>query len=256
MLSLQELILSLVFLAITSLIVYHFLLLRSDPNEPPLVKGPLPFLGCAMSLQRNFKSFLLESRTKHGDIFTIYVAGQRIHIIADPVDGIPTLFRNRNFGFDDFSNTMRKKQFLNTVDELKDASMTKELHTTAMTLLLSVDATSVLVDRLLAHSEPTLKQMVDSVGYEWKEVNLIDWCCRFVFELSNTALMGPNFPKDDEFYQDLMKFDNNLVTVWKTPEMFLWKEQAIARRLVRRIQTFWTSESDVCEFVRARVEAP
>src|SRR5271169_4074266 len=106
MISLQELVLSLIFLAVSSLIVYHFFLLRNGPNEPPLVKGPLPFLGCAMSLQRDFRSFLLENRAKYGDIFSVYVAGQQIHIIADPVDGIPALFRNRNFGFSEFAETM------------------------------------------------------------------------------------------------------------------------------------------------------
>src|SRR5271169_6189158 len=141
MISLQELVLSLIFLAVSSLIVYHFFLLRNGPNEPPLVKGPLPFLGCALSLQRNFKSFLLENRTKHGDIFTIYVGGQHIHIIADPVDGIPTFFRNKNFGSGDFADGMRKKQFLNTVEEIRDTAMTKSLYATVIPSLFSAEAT-------------------------------------------------------------------------------------------------------------------
>src|SRR5271170_1385924 len=120
MASFQELLLSFICLALSSIIFHHFFLLRNGPNEPPLVKGPLPFLGCAISLQRNFQSFLLQNRAKWGDIFCIYVAGQRIHIIADPVDGIPALFRNRNFGFGDFSASMRKKQFLNTVEEIQN----------------------------------------------------------------------------------------------------------------------------------------
>src|SRR5277367_4959716 len=254
MASFQELLLSFACLALSIVIIHHFFLLLNGPNEPPLVKGPLPFLGCAMSLQRDFRSFLLENRAKYGDIFSVYVAGQQIHIIADQVDGIPALFRNRNFGFSEFAETMRKKQFLNTVEEIHDTSMTNGLYANVISSLLSLEAVNVLVNRLLAHSEPTLKRLVESVGNEWKEVDLIDWCCRFAFEFSNNALMGPNFPKDDELYQDLMKFDNSFVTVWKTPEIFLWKEQAIARKLIERMKAFYANLMDPSEFVRLRLE--
>ena len=254
MASFQELVLSFACLALSSITIHHFFLLRNGPNEPPLVKGPLPFLGCAISLQRNFRSFLLQNRAKYGDIFCIYVAGKRIHIISDPVDGIPTHFRNRNFGFSNFSESMRRKVFLNTVEEIQNTSMSNDLAASLIPSLLSVEATNVLVDRLLAHSEPTLKRWTESVGNEWKQVDLIDWCCRFVFELSTTALMGPSFPKDDELYRDLMKFDNNLVTVWRNPEIFLWKEQAVARKLIQRMKTFYANGMDPSEIVRVRVE--
>ena len=98
---------------VSGAIFHHYFILGNDPYEPPLVKGRVPFLGCLLPFQRDMQSFLLQNQAKHGGIFSIYVAGQRIHIISDPVDGIPAYFRSRSFGFREFAEVMRRKSFLN-----------------------------------------------------------------------------------------------------------------------------------------------
>jgi hypothetical protein len=46
---------------------YHFLFVTSGPNEPPLVRGIIPFLGVAPSFLRNPEPFLLDCQKRYGD---------------------------------------------------------------------------------------------------------------------------------------------------------------------------------------------
>nr|XP_025045048.1 prostacyclin synthase isoform X1 [Pelodiscus sinensis] len=54
------------------------------PNEPPLDRGFVPRLGHAMEFGKDAASFLSKMKQKHGDIFTIQVAGKFITILLDP----------------------------------------------------------------------------------------------------------------------------------------------------------------------------
>jgi Cytochrome P450 len=233
--SLEQLGISILCLVIAA-IVHHVFILSNGPNEPPLVKGPLPFLGCALSLRRDFRSFLMENAKKYGGIYSIYVLGSRIHVLSDPTDGVPAHFRSRNFGFKSFSLNMRRKMFLNTEAELRNDAMAQDLGGVLVPALLSIEGTKGLTERLMAHLQPTLDRLVESMGYEWREVDLVQWCFKLVFELGNLAIMGTDFPRDNLFYRDLMEFDSNLVTVWKNPAFLLRKEMSLAKKLLRRIE--------------------
>ena len=254
MLSATEIVVLLFITAASAITFHHYFLLRNGPSEPPLVKGPWPILGCAFHLQRDFKSFLLKNRARYGGIFTIYVADQRFHIISDPIDGIPTYFRSRNFGFQDFSETMRRKQFLNTPDEINDDAMSQQLQASLGPGLLSTEATNELTNRLIQHLPSTIEGMMRSLGEGWQQVDLIEWCSKTVFELSNLAVMGSTFPRDEQMYKDLLQFEDNLMTVWKMPELFLRKEQALARRLLARTKQFYERGMEACSIVSMRCQ--
>ena len=254
MLSFQEIGLALFCVLITGVICYHYFILGNDPHEPPLVKGQLPFLGCAIPLQRDMQSFLLQNQAKHGGIFTIYVAGQRIHIISDPVDGVPAYFRSRNFGFHEFAEVMRRKTFLNTEEELRDDSMTNDLAGTYPTRLLSHEATTELTERLVAHVQPCLDRLMDAMGDDWKEVDLVEWSSNMVFELSNVALMGSTFPNDSELFHDLLQFEENFVTTWKLPPFLIKKQQALAQKLIDRMQNIYEKGMDPAQIIRKRMQ--
>ncbi|XP_026576105.1 7-alpha-hydroxycholest-4-en-3-one 12-alpha-hydroxylase-like [Pseudonaja textilis] len=57
---------------------------RKRPKEPPLDKGLIPWVGHGLSLSKQPFSFLEQMRKKHGDIFTLLIGGQYIHILMDP----------------------------------------------------------------------------------------------------------------------------------------------------------------------------
>lgn len=253
MLSIQIL-LSLLTVVITGSIFYHFVFLRNDPNEPPLVKGSIPFLGCAIPFQRDIKSFLLQNQAKYGGIYTIYVGGKRIHIISDPVEGVPALFRHKSFGFMEFAEVMRKKQFLNTEEEVRDVDMTNDLAGTYAPALLSNEATAELTNRMVQQLQPCVDRLIEEIGDEWKEIDLVDWCCKLVFNLSNVAVMGNTFPKDNELYRDLLQFEENFLTVWKLPAFLVKKEQALAQKLIDRMKEIYENGMDAGAITRKRIQ--
>ena len=56
---------------------------RSRVGEPPLVRGA-PLLGSALAFGRDAPGFLADCRRRHGDVFTITVAAQRMTFVLDP----------------------------------------------------------------------------------------------------------------------------------------------------------------------------
>lgn len=51
-----------------------YLFYRRD-GEPPLVNGWIPFLGKALEFRKNAHGFLAAHKEKHGDVFTVLIAG-------------------------------------------------------------------------------------------------------------------------------------------------------------------------------------
>ena len=60
---------------------FHFC--RRD-DEPPLITGWIPYLGKAVEFGKNAHMFLAAHKEKHGDIFTILIAGW-YHCVFDEI---------------------------------------------------------------------------------------------------------------------------------------------------------------------------
>ncbi|XP_051832519.1 prostacyclin synthase isoform X1 [Antechinus flavipes] len=54
------------------------------PGEPPLDQGLIPWLGHASEFGKDAAGFLSRMEKKHGDIFTVLVAGRFITVLLDP----------------------------------------------------------------------------------------------------------------------------------------------------------------------------
>jgi hypothetical protein len=151
---------------------------------------------------------------------------------------------------------MRLKAFINTKEEVEDDEFTERLVSTIHNDLLSNEGTIELTRRFVEHMKPGLLRFMDEIGEEWKEVDLLDFCSRLVFELSNIAVMGPTFPKDRELYDDLLKFEDNFMRSFQMPTFMIKKEQAHAKKLVDRMQEVYEKGMDACRLVRVRVKVP
>ncbi|XP_056247337.1 5-beta-cholestane-3-alpha,7-alpha-diol 12-alpha-hydroxylase-like [Seriola aureovittata] len=55
------------------------------PGEPPLDKGLIPWLGHVLEFRRNTSKFLERMKQKHGDVFTVQLAGFYITFLQDPL---------------------------------------------------------------------------------------------------------------------------------------------------------------------------
>ncbi|CAH6777583.1 7-alpha-hydroxycholest-4-en-3-one 12-alpha-hydroxylase [Phodopus roborovskii] len=67
------------------------LLRHRRPQEPPLDKGFVPWLGHAMAFRKNMFEFLKGMRAKHGDVFTVQLGGQYFTFLMDPLSFGPIL---------------------------------------------------------------------------------------------------------------------------------------------------------------------
>ncbi|CAL8402117.1 unnamed protein product [Arctogadus glacialis] len=73
------------FLLIQAVILYFILAKRSrSSTDPPLDKGLIPWLGHALEFGRDAAKFLNRMKKKHGDIFTVRVAGRYVTVLLDP----------------------------------------------------------------------------------------------------------------------------------------------------------------------------
>lgn len=79
--------------AVGVVFAHHVLLVNSRPNEPPLVRGIVPFVGVALSICAIQKG---SSWSADGAMvtYTLYMGGRRMHAVCDPISGIPTVYRN------------------------------------------------------------------------------------------------------------------------------------------------------------------
>jgi len=87
----------LVVLLLIALLSNHFLGAK-NVIYPPLIKGWVPWLGCAFDFGEAPLNFVRESWLKHGAIFTLYAAGQRMTFLTD-VNDFPLFFNSAQADF-------------------------------------------------------------------------------------------------------------------------------------------------------------
>ncbi|XP_077109419.1 prostacyclin synthase [Ranitomeya variabilis] len=77
-------------ISLTALIWAALLRRRRRNDEPPLDCGLIPWLGHALEFGSDAAMFLTRMKAKHGDIFTIKVAGKFVTVLLDPhsYDGV------------------------------------------------------------------------------------------------------------------------------------------------------------------------
>ncbi|XP_078804055.1 prostacyclin synthase isoform X2 [Oryzias latipes] len=81
-----------ILLLLNGLLIFYVLCFnrKRQQKEPPLDKGFLPWLGHALEFGKNAAKFLTRMKEKHGDIFTVRVAGNYVTVLLDPhaFDGV------------------------------------------------------------------------------------------------------------------------------------------------------------------------
>ncbi|KAM9099229.1 5-beta-cholestane-3-alpha,7-alpha-diol 12-alpha-hydroxylase-like [Sarcophilus harrisii] len=231
----------LIVLVTTVLVVLYRLgaLRQRRVNEPPLDKGLIPWLGHAMDFCKDASSFLKRMQERHGDIFTVQMAGRYITFVTDPFsfDAILKESRSRL----DSSNLISGLVF--KVFEFQGQECHGNImHNSTPKYLMGtglVGLTQAMMDNLqILMLEPDAGRR--SGPQEWKQKGLFQYCCNTVFRAGYLALFGhlPTNGKADHA-QDLLQSQKvfeefrNLDTLF--PQAFysvlLPKEKEEMRRL-------------------------
>ena len=87
----------LVVFPVIALLSLHFLFAKNT-RYPPLIKGWIPWLGCTIDFGKAPLDFIKKSWQRHGAVFTLYAAGQRMTFLTD-VDDLPLFFNSPQADF-------------------------------------------------------------------------------------------------------------------------------------------------------------
>jgi hypothetical protein len=224
---------------------YHFFFINNGPNGPPMIRGTLPFLGVALEFLRNPEQFLLKCQELHGDIFTIYIGGKRIHIICDSINAIPTIYRNFNlFGFSVLQQYFDMVLFGDSERHAKDVKMHRDSIDKLAPNLLAQDMVDDLVKIFNTNLQSILSRETANLNVDGqleREGVIVDldvWVKKLMFECSGKTLFGETWPTEDQFFNDYYQFEEGAYKLLKGyPYVFTRKAVQARERYYQRLVT-------------------
>ncbi|XP_077123887.1 5-beta-cholestane-3-alpha,7-alpha-diol 12-alpha-hydroxylase-like isoform X2 [Ranitomeya variabilis] len=180
---------------------------KRRPNEPPLDKGTIPWLGYALDFRKNTAGFLKNMQKKHGDIFTVQIGGYYFTFVTDPLSFGPIVKEARaRLDFEKFAMELVARVFgyhSGTNDhKLLEKASTK--HLMGDGLVLMTQAMMDNLQNLMLHS-------VDSVDGEkkWQQDGLFNYSYNIVFRAGYLALFGNESAKSQGNSEKAKKHDRD-----------------------------------------------
>ncbi|XP_053172108.1 prostacyclin synthase [Scomber japonicus] len=175
-------------------------------NEPPLDKGFVPWLGHALEFGKDAAKFLARMKEKHGDIFTVCVAGHYVTVLLDPNSFDDVLNDTVFLDFTRNRNHLKKRIFsLQLPTSLRPSAERKwmEMHFQGFSLSkLSTSMTTHLQNLLLNEQKSCSPS-------EWSQEGLFSLCYSLLFRAGYLTL----FERTDNtaaVYKEFRKFDDLL----------------------------------------------
>ncbi|XP_008318139.1 prostacyclin synthase [Cynoglossus semilaevis] len=199
-----------VFLLIHAVLLYFILTHRSrSKGEPPLDKGIVPWLGHALEFGRDVSKFLNRMKQKHGDIFTVRVAGRYVTVLLDPHSYDQVIHDPESLDFTRYARVLMDRIFNlrlpHQQPERSKALMKKHFVGTNLNALNS--STS-------RHLQALLKGEMPSNQKHWKDEELFDFSYRILFKAGYLTLFGGeqnnNGSDPSRVYQEYKVFDGLL----------------------------------------------
>ncbi|KAF7240858.1 Prostacyclin synthase [Varanus komodoensis] len=143
------------------LLLTHRLRRSRRPDEPPLDKGLIPWLGHALEFGQDAASFLSDMQKKHGDIFTIQAAGKFVTVLLDPRSYDAVLWESSSkLDFGQYARILMDRMFdvqLPDYDPKKEKAMLKTTlqnkNLTTLTQAVSFNLRTILLDSSKVHGQ-------------------------------------------------------------------------------------------------------
>ncbi|XP_053323576.1 5-beta-cholestane-3-alpha,7-alpha-diol 12-alpha-hydroxylase [Spea bombifrons] len=197
---------ALVICAITGLYMLGMFRKRR-PNEPPLDKGTIPWLGYALDFRNNSAVFLQKMQKKHGDIFTVQIAGYYFTFVMDPLSFAPIVKEARSkLDFEQFAQELVARVFgyhsIYNDHKVLERSSTK---------YLMGDGLVVMTQAMMENLQNLMLHDVGSGNGErkWHEDGLFNYSYNIVFRAGYLALFGNEPAKSKGNPELAKKFDRD-----------------------------------------------
>ncbi|XP_007542733.1 25-hydroxycholesterol 7-alpha-hydroxylase [Poecilia formosa] len=250
-------------LLISLLLGLLFWILRGrtrKPGEPPLVKGWIPFVGKALDFGKDAHKFLEEHRRKHGDVFTVQIAGKFMTFIMDPLLYPSIIKQGRQLDFHEFTDKVAPLTFgyppvLGTTfpglwEQIKRSFQ-----------LLQGDHLAPLTESMMGNLMLVFRQDHLNGAGDWRRGSLYEFCCSVMFEATFLTIYGRpvtgiRHGGMDRLRDDFHKFDNMFpFLIAQIPIWLLGRTLAIRQKLISYFlpqhMSQWTNNS---QFIRRRAE--
>ncbi|XP_048366543.1 5-beta-cholestane-3-alpha,7-alpha-diol 12-alpha-hydroxylase [Sphaerodactylus townsendi] len=189
-------------------------------NEPPLAKGSIPWLGCALDFRRDGVDFLRRMQKQHGDIFTVLLGGDYFTFLMDPLSfGTVVKEARAKLDFNEYAHELVNKVFgyepSQTTHKIVESASTKHLKGSGLVVM-----TQAMMDGLrtvMFHSLGSAEG-----GKRWRQDGLFHYCYNAVFRAGYLALYGnkshesatdsqeakkDDFQHSEEVYNEFRKYD-------------------------------------------------
>ncbi|XP_054877218.1 prostacyclin synthase [Poeciliopsis prolifica] len=179
---------------------------RRNKNEPPLDKGFIPWLGHLLEFFKDAGKFLARMKDKHGDIFTVRVAGIYVTVLLDPnsFDGV------LNDDTNSFDFSKRRSQLLKKIFNLQLPGDYPASERKWMEKHFYGDSQQKLHTSMNAHlSNVMLKSFEPCSPSEWREDGLFELCYSLLFRAGYLTLFERR-DDVDAVYEEFRKFDDLL----------------------------------------------
>ncbi|XP_072308333.1 prostacyclin synthase-like [Eucyclogobius newberryi] len=178
-------------------------------TDPPLDKGVIPWLGHALEFGKDAFKFLSRMKMKHGDIFTVRVAGRYVSVLLDPFSYDSVLYDKDCLDFSRYAAVLMDRIFqLQLPHHLQNKSkaiMKQHIH--GMNL-------SVLNKSMSRHLHNLLKAKLSGNQKDWKDEGLFNFSYGLLFKAGYLTLFGGeqnnNGMNPSKIYEEYRKFDGLL----------------------------------------------
>ncbi|NXF96787.1 CP8B1 hydroxylase, partial [Eubucco bourcierii] len=161
---------------------------RRRPNEPPLDKGTIPWLGYALDFRRDSSEFLKSMQRRHGDIFTVLIGGYYFTFVLDPFCFGAIVKESRSkLDFNTFASKLVLRVF-----GYKPIKANYNIVHESSTKHLMGDGLTVMIQATMENFQKLMFFHVNS-GEEkrvWQEDSLFYYCYNIVFRAGYLALYG------------------------------------------------------------------
>ncbi|XP_008284154.1 prostacyclin synthase [Stegastes partitus] len=171
--------------------------------EPPLDKGFLPWLGHALEFGKDAAKFLARMKEKHGDIFTVRVAGHYVTVLLDPNSFDNVLNDTVCLDFSRIRKLLIQRVFklqLPNVEPASERAWMKQ-HFQGPSLFKFSSCMNTHLQNLLLSNHKGFS--------EWRQEGLFSLCYSLLFRAGYLTL----FERRDataEVYKEFRKFDDLL----------------------------------------------
>ncbi|NXI44732.1 CP8B1 hydroxylase, partial [Galbula dea] len=193
------------------------------PDEPPLDKGTIPWLGYVLDFRKDSSEFLQRMQKKHGDIFTVLLGGSYFTFVMDPFCFGAIVKESRSkLDFTTFASKLVLQVF-----GYKPTSATHNIVHTSSTKHLMGDGLTLMTQATLENFQK-LMLVNQSSGEEkrrWQEENLFHYCYNIVFRAGYLALYGTEpyqgaDKKEKANERDRIHSDQVFREFWKYDRLF------------------------------------